>query len=157
MESVVSQVVKNWEVDTHHVADPAQWSTVDISNFKFSINDDPKTMYDAKGMAEVGPYVALLQSIPGKYEHSKHTFESTNKLFSETFTEGRVVNKGGWLICCKSAPLRSLRCDRFYRFFSRGLSDLSTSMLTDLPTLLVLEIWAERPLGVRVALGDDPE
>jgi hypothetical protein len=88
LESVVSQVVKNWEVDTHHVADSNQWSTVDVSDFKFSINDDPTTVYDAKGMAQVGPYVALLQSIPGKYEASKHTFESTNKLFSETFPDG---------------------------------------------------------------------
>jgi hypothetical protein len=88
LESVVSQVVKNWEVDTHHVADPAQWSTVDINGYKFSINDDKSTVYDAKGMAEVGPYVALLQNVPGKYDGAKHTFESTNKLFSETFPLG---------------------------------------------------------------------
>jgi len=88
LESIVSIVVKNWEVDTHHVADAKDWVTVDINGYTFSINDDPATIYDAQGMADAGPYNALLQSIPGKYEFKKHTFESTNKLFSECFTEG---------------------------------------------------------------------
>lgn len=88
LESIVSIVVKNWEVDTHHVADAKDWVTCDINGYKFSINDDPATLYDAQQMADAGPYNALLQNVPGKYDFAKHTFESTNKLFSETFTEG---------------------------------------------------------------------
>merc|ERR1712224_186541 len=65
LESVVSKVAKNWEVDSHHVLKPS-----------------------AQTMADVGPYVALLGDIPGIFYASQNTFASTNKIFSEVFPEG---------------------------------------------------------------------
>jgi len=86
LESVVSKVVKNWEVDSHHVLKPSDWKTMNIDNFKISVNGGPKA--SAQTMADVGPYVALLGDIPNIFYASQNTFASTNKIFSEVFPEG---------------------------------------------------------------------
>jgi len=86
LESVVSKVVKNWEVDSHHVLKPADWKTMNVQNFTISVNGGPKA--SAQTMADVGPYVALLGDMPGLFYASQQTFASTNKIFSEVFPEG---------------------------------------------------------------------
>jgi len=86
LESVVSKVVKNWEVDSHHVLKPSDWKTMNVDKFKISVNGGPKA--SAQAMADVGPYVALLGDIPGVFYASQQTFASTNKIFSEVFPEG---------------------------------------------------------------------
>jgi hypothetical protein len=86
LEAVVTKVVKNWEVDTHHVAKVTDWQTVDRAAFRVSVNGGPKL--NAQMMADIGPYNALIGDIPGTYDASKQTFESANKIFSEIFTEG---------------------------------------------------------------------
>lgn len=85
LEAVVQKLVKNWEVESHHIADPAQWKTMDVSKFKISVNGG--CPIDAQKMADDGPYNMLLGKIPG-YDASQHTFESANKIFSEVFSEG---------------------------------------------------------------------
>eukprot|EP00929_Paragymnodinium_shiwhaense_P072458 TRINITY_DN3677_c0_g1_i11.p2 TRINITY_DN3677_c0_g1~~TRINITY_DN3677_c0_g1_i11.p2 ORF type:complete len:258 (-),score=58.61 TRINITY_DN3677_c0_g1_i11:85-858(-) len=86
LEAVVSKVVKNWEVDSHHVLKPSDWRTMNVDKFKISVNGGPKA--SAQAMADVGPYVALLGDIPGVFYASQNTFASTNKIFSEVFPEG---------------------------------------------------------------------
>lgn len=86
LEAVVSKVVKNWEVDSHHVLKPSDWKTMNVDNFKISVNGGPPA--SAQTMADVGPYVALLGDTPGIFYASQHTFASTNKVFSEVFPEG---------------------------------------------------------------------
>jgi len=81
----VTKVVKNWEVESHHIADPAQWNTMDVSKFKGSVNGGEAA--NAQALADVGPYNFLLGKCPG-YDGTKQTFESANKIFSEAFTEG---------------------------------------------------------------------
>jgi len=85
LEAVVQKLVKNWEVESHHIKDPAQWKTMDVSKFKISVNGG--CPIDANTMAEDGPYNMLLGKIQG-YDASQHTFESANKIFSEVFSEG---------------------------------------------------------------------
>merc|ERR1711976_1091130 len=78
LESVVSKVVKNWEVDSHHVLKPSDWKTMNVENFKISVNGGPKA--SAQTMADVGPYVALLGDIPNIFYASQNTFASTQDL-----------------------------------------------------------------------------
>lgn len=86
LESVVQTVVKNWEVDSHHVLKPSDWKTMNTDKFLISVNGGPKA--NAQALADVGPYNALIADIPGKYAASQETFESANKIWSEVFTEG---------------------------------------------------------------------
>jgi hypothetical protein len=85
LEAVVSKVVKNWEVESHHIADIAQWNTMDVSKFAGSVNGGQAA--NAQALADVGPYNFLLGKCPG-YDGTKQTFESANTIFSEAFTEG---------------------------------------------------------------------
>lgn len=85
LEAIVSKVVKNWEVESHHIADPAQWNTMDVSKFQGSVNGGAAA--NAQALADVGPYNFLLGKCPG-YDGTKQTFESANMIFSEAFTEG---------------------------------------------------------------------
>lgn len=85
LEAVVQKVVKNWEIESHHIADPAQWRTMDVSKFAGSVNGGAAA--NAQALADVGPYNFLLGKCPG-YDGTKQTFESANKIFSEAFTEG---------------------------------------------------------------------
>merc|ERR1711879_662006 len=82
----MGKVVKNWEVDSHHVLKPSDWKTMNVDNFKISVNGGPKA--SAQTMADVGPYVALLGDMPNIFYASQNTFASTNKIFSEVFPEG---------------------------------------------------------------------
>eukprot|EP00927_Polykrikos_kofoidii_P037430 TRINITY_DN3157_c0_g1_i5.p1 TRINITY_DN3157_c0_g1~~TRINITY_DN3157_c0_g1_i5.p1 ORF type:complete len:249 (+),score=37.59 TRINITY_DN3157_c0_g1_i5:165-911(+) len=86
LESVVQTIVKNWEVDSHHVLKPSDWKTMNTDKFLISVNGGPKA--NAQALADVGPYNALIADIPGKYAGSQETFESANKIWSEVFTEG---------------------------------------------------------------------
>jgi len=85
LESVVSKIVKNWEVESHHIYDIKDWQTMDIDKFSASLNG--ATPIDAQCMADIGPYNMLLGDIDG-YKASKETFESANTTFSNVFTEG---------------------------------------------------------------------
>jgi hypothetical protein len=85
LEQVVTKLVKNWEVESHHIADPKQWKTMDSEVFKVSLNGGPKV--DAQYMADVGPYNLLLGDLKG-YKASTQTFETANTIFSNTFPEG---------------------------------------------------------------------
>lgn len=85
LEEVVTKVVKNWEVESHHIEKPEQWKTMDVEVFKASLNGGPKI--DAAKMAEIGPYNMLLGDIKG-YKASEKTFEDANEIFSSTFPDG---------------------------------------------------------------------
>jgi hypothetical protein len=85
LESVVTKLVKNWEVESHHIADPKQWQTMDTEKFQVSLNGGQKV--NAQVMADIGPYNLLLGDIKG-YKASANSFESANTIFSNTFPEG---------------------------------------------------------------------
>eukprot|EP00933_Yihiella_yeosuensis_P055269 TRINITY_DN53_c0_g1_i10.p1 TRINITY_DN53_c0_g1~~TRINITY_DN53_c0_g1_i10.p1 ORF type:complete len:250 (-),score=63.92 TRINITY_DN53_c0_g1_i10:605-1354(-) len=85
LEAVVSKLVKNWEVESHHIADIHQWQTMDITKFKAGLNGGCPA--SAQLMADIGPYNMLLGETQD-YSGSKHTFLSSNTVFSATFPEG---------------------------------------------------------------------
>eukprot|EP00931_Biecheleriopsis_adriatica_P018232 TRINITY_DN12837_c1_g1_i1.p1 TRINITY_DN12837_c1_g1~~TRINITY_DN12837_c1_g1_i1.p1 ORF type:complete len:290 (+),score=73.74 TRINITY_DN12837_c1_g1_i1:90-872(+) len=85
LEAVVTKIVKNWEVESHHIADIHQWKTMDISKFKAAVNGGCPC--DAQLMADIGPYNMLLGETKD-YSGGAHSFETSNKVFSETFPEG---------------------------------------------------------------------
>eukprot|EP00931_Biecheleriopsis_adriatica_P067200 TRINITY_DN41388_c0_g1_i1.p1 TRINITY_DN41388_c0_g1~~TRINITY_DN41388_c0_g1_i1.p1 ORF type:complete len:264 (-),score=74.18 TRINITY_DN41388_c0_g1_i1:241-1032(-) len=85
LEAVVSKIVKNWEVESHHIDDIHKWQTMDITKFKAAVNGGCPV--GAQVMADVGPYNMLLGETKD-YSGSAHTFASSNQVFSSTFTEG---------------------------------------------------------------------
>eukprot|EP00930_Biecheleria_cincta_P050328 TRINITY_DN3548_c0_g1_i3.p1 TRINITY_DN3548_c0_g1~~TRINITY_DN3548_c0_g1_i3.p1 ORF type:complete len:243 (-),score=61.70 TRINITY_DN3548_c0_g1_i3:283-972(-) len=84
LEAVVSNLVKNWEVESHHIANPHQWKTMDVSKFQAAVNGGCPC--NAQLMADVGPYNMLIGET-ADYT-GKVSFEDSNKNFSSTFPEG---------------------------------------------------------------------
>jgi len=90
-EELVTKVVKNWEVDSHHIQDVTQWKTMDVAAFKASVNGGIKG--DAQLLSDIGPYNLLLQDLaPGySWKNKDGSFMDNltgNTIFSEAFTEG---------------------------------------------------------------------
>ena len=85
LEHVVTKVVKNWEVEEHHVPDYNQWITMDTKNLKL-YNNQLQNPVDAAGLAKMGSYSFLLGKCP-HFDASKETFESADKKFFGAFNE----------------------------------------------------------------------
>lgn len=85
LESIVSKIVKNWEVESHHIADPNLWKTMEVDTFTAAVNGGPTV--NAQLMADEGPYNVLMGETAG-YSAKLNTFESSNGLWSKVFTEG---------------------------------------------------------------------
>lgn len=85
LEAVVQKLVKNWEVESHHIADIHQWQTMDITKFRAALNGGCPCF--AQQMADIGPYNMLIQEHEN-YSGKANTFEMANKNFSSTFPEG---------------------------------------------------------------------
>ena len=86
LELAVTKVVKNWEIESHHVADPNQWKTMDITKFK-AYSNSLNNFVDAKTYAETGSYRVLLGKCP-HFDSAKETFDSANENFNNAFSEG---------------------------------------------------------------------
>merc|ERR1711972_521665 len=85
LEAVVSKVVKNWEVESHHISDVKQWKTMDTQKFTAQVNNGPCA--NAQLMADIGPYNLLLGDTTG-YTSTGTTFETANTIFSNAFPDG---------------------------------------------------------------------
>lgn len=85
LESVVSKIVKNWEVESHHISDVNQWKTMDVKNFTIAVNGGPAC--NAQLMADEGPYNLLMGEMP-KYSAKANTFDSSNSIWGKTFPDG---------------------------------------------------------------------
>jgi len=85
LEAVVTKIVKNWEVESHHIADIHQWQTMDIKKFKAALNGGCPC--SAQLMADIGPYNMLLGETQD-YSSKANTFETSNQNFSSTFPDG---------------------------------------------------------------------
>lgn len=117
LEAVVTKIVKNWEVESHHIQDPGQWQTMDVSVFKASLNGGPSI--DAAKMAEIGPYNMLLGDIEG-YSASKNTFVSANTTFSNVFPDGFAFEV---LEVTSPPPVVSFRWRHFGKFSGTFVDD----------------------------------
>jgi len=85
LESIVNKLVKNWEVESHHIASPHQWKTMDITKFKAAVNGGCPA--SAQLMADIGPYNLLIGEHQA-YSSSACTFEESNRNFGATFADG---------------------------------------------------------------------
>mmetsp|Transcript_12597 Transcript_12597/g.18923 ORF Transcript_12597/g.18923 Transcript_12597/m.18923 type:complete len:228 (+) Transcript_12597:38-721(+) len=86
LEAVVQNIVKNWEVESHHIADTAYWKTMKVDEF-VAVSNNMRCPFSAKQMAEVGPYNMLL----GKhdlYNAEQETYDTANDIFKTCFSEG---------------------------------------------------------------------
>lgn len=85
LEQVVSKIVKNWEVESHHISDVNQWKTMDTPSFAVSVNGGPA--FNAHLLADAGLYNLILGEL-SKYSATLNTFESSNVVWSQTFPDG---------------------------------------------------------------------
>jgi hypothetical protein len=86
-EELVTKVVKNWEVDSHHLADAKDWVTIDNSKFMISVNCGKK--FSAQEFADIGPYNMLLQDMSKGYDMKLNPgAEGANSFWSNVFTQG---------------------------------------------------------------------
>jgi hypothetical protein len=87
-EELVTKVVKNWEVDSHHLANAADWVTIDNAKFRASVNCG-SVKADAQMFADLGPYNVLLQNLSPGYDMNKNPgAEAANSFWSNVFTQG---------------------------------------------------------------------
>lgn len=87
LEATMSKMMKNWQVESQHIADPQQWKTMDSCKFRAAVNGGG--IASAQVMANAGKYNVLLgEQLPQLYSASRMTNEESSKLFGHTFTEG---------------------------------------------------------------------
>jgi len=90
LEAIVQKLVKNWEVESHHISDIKHWKTMDVEKFQaFSNGEGPVS---AQTMCDVGPYNMLLGNMHD-YQAAKESFESANDVFRETCESLRALKK----------------------------------------------------------------
>jgi len=63
LEQVVTKLLNNWEVESHHVHDINEWKSMDIAVFKASLNGGCPC--SAQSMADFGAYNLLLGDVDG--------------------------------------------------------------------------------------------
>ncbi|KAG8160003.1 hypothetical protein KVR01_010640 [Diaporthe batatas] len=79
LETLVENLVKNWEIEASHKMDVSEWRTVDPDKYTFSINGGPPQ--DAEHMLKVGTYSAVIA--PNKYYGANSTFDESHKTFRD--------------------------------------------------------------------------
>jgi len=85
LEAVVQNLVKNWEVESHHIADIKQWKTMDVQNFRAILNGGCPA--DAQALADVGSYNYLLGET-NAYSAAMHTYDDTMQVWGGVFADG---------------------------------------------------------------------
>lgn len=85
LEAVVQKVVKNWEVEVHHVSNPSAWTAMDPEKIKVALNGG--ATFDAQAVAAIGPYNILCPDHP-RYNAAKLSLEESNHVFSNVFMDG---------------------------------------------------------------------
>lgn len=78
LESIVENIVKNWEIEASFKTDYTQWRTVAQDVYQFSTNGGPKST--GPEMVKIGTYNALL-SKSQFYDPEYNGFESSHKSF----------------------------------------------------------------------------
>ncbi|KAK7749853.1 hypothetical protein SLS53_000434 [Cytospora paraplurivora] len=81
LETLVENLVKNWEVEASHKMHVSDWRTVDQEKYTFAINGGPAQ--DAQHMLKVGTYSAVIAA--NKYYSPQHSvdFEESHKAFRD--------------------------------------------------------------------------
>ena len=83
LEEVVENLVKTWEMERSHKADPTQHLSVDQEKFRLSANGGKK--FDNIEANAVGNYNVLLNACPAELWDSSITWEGSHEKFHGTF------------------------------------------------------------------------
>ena len=80
LESLVENLVKNWEIEASHKMKLDEWRTIDQSKHTFAINGGPPQ--DGEHMLKVGTYNAIIT--PNQYyDPSKTDLDKSHKTFRD--------------------------------------------------------------------------
>jgi hypothetical protein len=85
LELAVENLVRVFEMEVSHKADPAQWVTVVMDRFKTNTNGGP--WYTPRDIAERGSYNLFIGETQ-HYSGAAETFESSSALFKTAFPGG---------------------------------------------------------------------
>ncbi|CAE8594901.1 unnamed protein product [Polarella glacialis] len=85
LEAVVNKLVKNWQVESHNIADIHHWHTMDISKFKAALNGGCPC--SARLLADIGHNNMLLGETQD-YTSKDNTIESSQSNFMAAMPEG---------------------------------------------------------------------
>ena len=81
LETLVENLVKNWEIEASFKSNVSTLRTVDPTVYTFSVNGGQPQ--DASHMAKVGTYNAIIAA-PNQYYNAQHSdFEKSHKTFKE--------------------------------------------------------------------------
>lgn len=87
LEDIVSNLVKNWEIEASFKTDYNDWRTIDRKNYTFSVNGGPNI--PGEKMTQIGTYNALLT-------HSKYYSPDTNSFEDSHRTFKRMMPTFAW-------------------------------------------------------------
>ncbi len=85
LEMAVENLVRVFEMEVSHKANPAQWVSVVLDKFRSNTNGGPWAT--AKDIVEKGSYNLFIGDTP-YYTGSQETFESSSNIFHTAFPEG---------------------------------------------------------------------
>ncbi|KIK51361.1 hypothetical protein GYMLUDRAFT_265867 [Collybiopsis luxurians FD-317 M1] len=68
LESIVENLIKNWEIEASYKTDLGDWRTIDHANYSFSVNGGPAQ--SGEHMLKVGTYNAIIP--PNEYYSPEH-------------------------------------------------------------------------------------
>ena len=87
LEIAVENLVKKWEMEITHLPNTKDWTTVEVDKFCVQVNGGQGI--SGEEAARVGSYNWILKSASKDlYDAQAHTFESSHKLFRNTFVGG---------------------------------------------------------------------
>lgn len=78
LESIVENLVKNWEIEASYKTNLKEWRTIDPDNYTFSVNGGPNI--PGEKMIQIGTYNALLTD-SNFYSPEHNDFTDSHKVF----------------------------------------------------------------------------
>ena len=85
LEAIVEDLVKVFEMEVSHKADPATWLSVVAEHYRGRVNGG--TWQDAEEFARIGSYNILIGDNP-YYDAANETFDSSHHIFHTAFPGG---------------------------------------------------------------------
>lgn len=85
LEAIAQNLVRTFEMEASHKADPQQWLSIVADKFQMSSNGGP--IYSAQDVSDQGTYNLFIDKTPG-YDPTSEDFESSFELFHKAFPNG---------------------------------------------------------------------
>lgn len=116
LEDIITNLIKNWEKELSHKANPLQWSTVIPSNFRISVNGSPWKSLEQVG--KIGAYNAFLGNT--EYYSAVHISDphASHQVFRQALKSGFALE----VLEVYSPPPRVVFKFRHWGYMSGNLS-----------------------------------